>query len=86
MYHNLMEDLLEERLDEMYPALGCCTCQTCRDDILAFALNRLPSMYVVCHAGEVYSKLYVLKQQHEADIVTALALAAKMVAQNPRHP
>lgn len=86
MYRNLMEDLLEERLNEIYPSLGCCTCEICRDDILAFALNRLPNMYVVCPTGEVYSKLYVLKQQHDADVVAALTQAATMVTENPRHP
>ena len=82
----MMEDLLEERLNEIYPTLGCCTCDICRADILAFALNRLPTKYVVYPIGEVYSKLYVLKLQHDADIVAALTQAAQMVTENPRHP
>ena len=36
-------------------------CHICRMDIAAYALNHLPSKYVVTRKGEVYSKLAELQ-------------------------
>lgn len=84
-YHNTMEQLVEQRFTELAPTLGCCTCEICRNDIIAYALNHLPCKYVVSNAGVVYSKLFSLSQQHDTDIVAAITLGANTVRDNPRH-
>ena len=35
--------------------------------------------------GEVYSKTFILRNQHYADIMAALAKGAKVVSDHPRH-
>lgn len=84
-YYNVMESIAEKKLDEIYHSLDCCHCEQCRSDILAFALNRLPTKYVATPQGEAYSKTYSLTLQHDADIIAALTMGARLVAGNPRH-
>ena len=85
MWRNVMENIVAEKYEDMKDNLNCCTCERCRADIIAFALNRLPTKYVVTRKGETYSKMYVLKAQNDLDVMSALALGAKLVSANPRH-
>ena len=85
MWHNVMEDIAVGKYEDMKENLHCCTCERCRADIIAFALNRLPTKYVVTKEGEAYSKIYVLKSQNDMDVMTALAMGARLVNENPRH-
>jgi len=84
-YKNIMEELVEEAFENLEGPLDCCTCDECRNDIIAYALNQLPPKYVATRAGEAYSKTFILRNQHYADIMTALAKGAKLVADHPRH-
>ena len=84
-YKNVMELLVEEQFDKMAGSLDCCTCDACRNDIIAFALNQLPPKYVATDKGEVYSKTFSLRSQHLADIMTAITKGANLVRKHPRH-
>lgn len=84
-YRNIMESLVEEEFERAAVSLGCCTCEACRNDIIAYALNQLPPKYVATRKGEVYSKTFILRNQHYADIMAALAKGAKVVSDHPRH-
>ena len=84
-YRNLMEILLEELFDEMEPQLNCCTCETCRSDIIALTLNSLPPRYVCTPTGEIMTKLKQITAQSKADAMAALARVAEMVKAAPRH-
>ncbi|MCI8442379.1 MAG: late competence development ComFB family protein [Provencibacterium sp.] len=85
IYKNIMEDIVENKMKQIQETLGCCTCENCRCDIIAYALNQLPPKYVVTAKGEVYSKLYTLSVQHDADVMAALTQGANLVAKRPRH-
>lgn len=84
-YRNIMESLVEEEFERAAATLGCCTCEACRNDIIAYALNQLPPKYVATRKGEVYSKTFILRNQHRTDIMAALTKAASVVKANPRH-
>ena len=84
-YKNVMEDLIEEEFDSLQPTLDCCTCEACRSDMIAYALNQLPPKYVATRKGEVYSKTFILRNQHRTDIMAALTKPASVVKANPRH-
>lgn len=85
MYKNIMEDIVENKMNQMQPTLGCCTCERCRSDIVAYALNQLPPKYVATAKGEAYSKVYTLSVQHDADVMAAITQGAKLVEKHPRH-
>lgn len=83
---NYMEELVWARLDEVIAGhQGICTCEHCRYDIAALALNFLPTRYVVTEKGEMYTKLHTLEQQFGIDIITAISRAVLIVKSHPRH-
>ena len=86
MYHNAMEELVEEEFDRSKKSLDCCQCDRCRNDIIAYALNKLPTKYVVTHEGALYSKVdTVVHVQLQTDIISALTQGAGIVKASPRH-
>lgn len=85
LYKNIMEDLVEDQFDEMKASLDCCTCEQCRSDIVAYALNQLPSKYVVSQTGELITKLHNLEAQKVTDVRRYLIEASLIVKENPRH-
>ncbi len=82
---NVMETLVELKLNEIIDKLDCCKCEQCRTDIVAYALNRLPPKYVATYEGSVYSKLDTLSVQYETDMLTILMQGAEKVKAHPRH-
>ncbi|SHE51547.1 competence protein ComFB [Caldanaerobius fijiensis DSM 17918] len=82
---NCMEDLVFEMIDGIIKDIDVCKCDKCKMDIAALALNNLKPHYVVTPIGEVYTKVNILKQQFEADIISEIVKAAQYVAENPRH-
>lgn len=85
-YYNAMESLVEEAYDKLRDKLDCCTCEQCRNDIIAYALNQLPPKYVVTIQGAMYSKANsTMKTQPGADIIAALTAGANLVRTRSRH-
>lgn len=85
LYRNIMEDLVEDQFDEIKDNLDCCTCEQCRSDIIAYALNQLPSKYVVSEIGELITKLHSLEVQKVTDVRRYLIEASGIVREHPRH-
>lgn len=86
-FENFMETCVEEFLDEIlknYPEM--CGCESCRSDIIAFSLNRLPAKYTTTDLGEVYTRSAVLDGQYRTDVLAALVKGIESVKKNPRHP
>lgn len=84
-YRNLMEDFVLQNLDIVLEGSGCCTCDACKSDVAAFALNHLTPHYVATRQGRLMVKLQSYELQSRADVVAAVSEAAVMVAKNPRH-
>jgi len=82
---NYMEELVATKTDELLKLMNICKCEKCRLDIIAIALNELPTKYVVSEIGELYTKLNELEVQFEIDVETAIVKAAVLVSKNPKH-
>lgn len=82
---NILEDLVTYRLDELMQAADMCTCDRCRADVLAFALNKLPSRYVSSNNGDIYARFQSLDFQMQANITTAILNAIDVVKKTPHH-
>jgi competence protein ComFB len=83
---NYMEDMVCEKLDEIlrkYPDI--CSCERCRMDVAAYALNQLPPKYVVTRKGHMYARIQEMIQQCEATLVVAITKGIDIVRANPRH-
>ncbi len=84
--HNLMEDSVLQAATELMTKEDMCTCEQCRLDIAAIALNSLPPRYVVTSKGASYARADLLEMQKYVDIIGAIAKAIKLVKEHPRHP
>ncbi|HHV72552.1 MAG TPA: late competence development ComFB family protein [Clostridia bacterium] len=83
---NCMEDLVFNCIVDVlskYPEF--CSCDKCRADVAALALNNLPPKYIATYEGEVYAKIPTLQQQFGTDILCAVVKAMEIVQKSPRH-
>mgnify|MGYP000880168464 CR=1 FL=1 len=84
--HNLLEDevirithkLLRDRED-------ICTCDKCKLDIAAIALNNLKPKYVVTEKGSLFGKVDTLNYQFDVDLIKEITKAIKIVGNEPQH-
>lgn len=83
---NITQDIVFEKLDEMLPNITeICTCERCRYDIVAIALNNLPPRYVVTERGAIFTRVSSLDVQIAADTIIELTKAIEKVTKDPRH-
>ncbi len=82
---NYMEIFVEELIDDILKKVSNCTCELCRLDAKALALNNLKPMYVVTKKGDYYTKKAALKAQFEVDVTAAVVRSVELVSKNPRH-
>lgn len=82
---NLMEDAVLQLIGETLDKKDTCTCEQCRMDVAAIALNKLPPRYVVATKGASYGRADLLELQRYIDIVGAITQAIKLVKEHPRH-
>lgn len=84
--HNYMEDAVKHVLEGLLASKKeVCKCPKCKLDIVALALNQLPSKYVVTETGRMYTKLKEQEIQFRADIIRELTKAITTVSSKPRH-
>ncbi len=68
-FRNYMEEGVVEELPGVLERLkDACKREKCRQDMVTYALNRLPPKYVATDLGNVYTKLNQMKAQARADI------------------
>jgi competence protein ComFB len=82
---NVTELIAETKVDEVITMMEACKCSKCVDDILAIALNSLPTRYVTTDVGKQFIQLNSYKKQFETDVVAALIKACQIVKESPRH-
>jgi len=82
---NLMETIVESKLNELIKGVDCCKCDKCRMDITAYVLNRLPAKYVSTEKGALFAGLDLLNDQHDADVMSNILKAIDLIAKNPHH-
>jgi competence protein ComFB len=61
-----------------------CGCDTCRGDVLIYALNRLAPHYVSTRQGEILTELSLASDQEKARLDVALLDGFRKVAAAPR--
>ncbi len=87
MVYNVTETMVRELFANAFlnnRSLAC-NCAQCHDDILAMALNHLPTRYVATDKGQAYAKAQYFDPQLQSDVLRELELAAEHVGLHPRH-
>lgn len=69
-------------LRDRFPAF--CGCDTCRGDVLVFALNRLEPHYVSTRQGEILTEISLDSDQERARLSVVLMEGLRKVALAPR--
>ena len=84
--HNLMEDEVVYTVNKLLKDKeDICTCDRCKLDIAAIALNNLEPKYVVTEKGSLYGKLDTLDIQFDVDLVKEVTKAIEIVGDKPHH-
>lgn len=82
---NVVEIIAKENVADLMDRMEMCTCSKCICDVLAIALNSLPTKYVTSDAGKQYIQLETYKKQFETDVEIALMRACLTVKESPNH-
>ncbi|MFD3449786.1 late competence development ComFB family protein [Microbacteriaceae bacterium 4G12] len=83
---NIIEVIVLELFEEFQKDYQLnCTCDQCKNDILALALNNIPPKYVATDKGEILIKALYSDIQKKRGIMKELAVAATTVEKNPNH-
>ena len=82
---NVVEIIARDNVLAMMDLMEMCTCSQCICDVLALALNSLPTKYVTSDAGKQYIQLESYKKQFETDVEIALMRACLTVKAAPNH-
>lgn len=83
---NIMEDIVDERLDVILKNMDCCKCEQCVADMKALALNTIKPKYANTNNGELFSRVDALLLQNSIDIDISISKAINLVASMPNHP
>ncbi len=82
---NMLEDIVAREYEQLKSTVpDFCGCNLCRDDVMVYALNRLPPRYVAQPTGEVLTKLSMGSDQPKADISVVLLEGFRRVKGDPR--
>lgn len=82
---NIMQLLVQSRLDKYIQMFGLCDCPQCRADVEAIALNNLPAKYVVMPDNEISPRLSVFEKRYSTELTAQILRACKEVMDHPRH-
>ncbi|MDD6057488.1 MAG: late competence development ComFB family protein [Clostridiales bacterium] len=82
---NIMETLVANEINGCINNLGICTCDICRNDLMALTLNALPPKYVNTEKGAALSKAKQLCFDFQAQIITEITAASEIIKKSPRH-
>lgn len=82
---NVVEEFVKSVYAELRPGVpGAHDCPICSEDVMVFALNRLPPQYVSTAKGEILSRLEIQVGQSRTDATVAIMEGFRFIGANPR--
>ncbi len=83
---NIMEGITRKYLDEMLSMrFDICTCEICKQDIIAFALTRITPKYVLKDSISLEKIIDQTRTDQSSLILKELVIAIRTITTNPRH-
>ncbi len=83
---NYMEDIVRRNAaGQISERPDMCKCVKCNMDVVALALNHLPSKYVATQKGHIYTKLQEMETQFNADVTREVYKAVEFIHGHKRH-
>jgi len=82
---NVTWEVAQREYDSLRPQFPAfCGCDTCRGDVLVFALNRLAPHYVSTRQGEILTEISLGSDQERAKLSVIVLEGLRKVAVAPR--
>lgn len=82
---NLNEDIVAQEYDRLRGDMPeFCGCPACRDDVMVYALNRIPPHYVTERRGAALQHVAMQQDQQSVDVAVGLLAGFKIVHESPR--
>lgn len=86
MIINYVEHVVDKILPEVLTEYDdICKCETCLEDMKAYALNNIKPLYYVREKGKLYSRINESLVQFNADVHRTVIQAIVKVSENPKH-
>jgi len=82
---NVMEVLVDEKMERYVRMFGLCRCPRCLADVKALALTNLPTKYVVLPAFAESPYMEVYRGRYASAVTAQILYACRAVMENPRH-
>lgn len=84
-YLNIMEHVVNSKVEEYMQKFDVCTCGRCVADVKALALTHLPAKYIVVEPPAVSPLLNFYSNRYSQQIIVELTKACSIVKENPHH-
>ena len=82
---NLTEELVKETISSIIPTMNMCTCEICRLNACAIALNALPPHYVTTTKCELIAKISTEMRAYQIQVLVETTKALMIVKEHPLH-
>ena len=83
---NIIEDIASDYLDIVLALkYDICTCEMCKNDMLAHVLSIVPAKYVTTEEAMLREMIEQTKAEHQAIIARAIIEAVEVISKKPRH-
>ena len=82
---NVMERLVDDKLDYYMKKFDVCTCPRCRVDVKALALSHMEAKYVVLDKSGISAFLSLYTNKFASEVMFHLGKACMQVLESPRH-
>lgn len=82
---NIVEALVDEKVDKYIKMFGLCDCPRCKMDVKALALTSLVPQYVVIPPQERSFRLAIYESRLSSTVTAQILNACKIVMDHPRH-
>ncbi len=84
-YVNIMQFLVEQKVDKYIKMFGLCNCPRCKLDVMALALSKLPAKYIIIASNEAKPMMSVWEGRYNTAVISQVMWACKTVMDNPYH-
>ncbi|MFH0790596.1 MAG: CheR family methyltransferase [Candidatus Omnitrophota bacterium] len=83
---NVIEDIARDFLNTtLTMRYDICTCNQCKNEMLAYVLSRVPAKYATTEQGVLYTIIEQTRVEHAVEITKEILNAINIIGKNPRH-
>ena len=82
---NFIELLILEKLDAVLSKFKCCTCESCKNDIISIVLNKFPTYNFSGTDKEIVEAFNKFKMDNDIDIISEIIKAIILIRKKEKH-